>query len=110
MKFKHAATAQCCPSYVGEKEERELGKRNKPTPVNNETRELRENSPFGGPAPYFAGVKNWEGVAGPFLNRVCFEVLRFGGKELWVRSQKPGVSSSEMPSAAGLVPRRGSHS
>lgn len=67
-------------------------------------RELTESGPFWDPASYSAVVKNREGVAGLFLNQVCFEVLKFGGKVLWPRSQKPVVSRREMPSAVCLLP------
>lgn len=67
--------------------------------------ENSESCPLWGPESYFA-VKSGEGAPGPFLNQVCFEVLKFGGKELWGRAQKPVVTRSEMPVAVHLPPSR----
>lgn len=67
--------------------------------------ENSESCPLWGPESYFA-VKGGEGAPGPFLNQVCFEVVKFGGKERWGRAQKPVVTRSEMPVAVHLPPSR----
>lgn len=59
---------------------------------------------LGGPAPNSAAVKHQEGAAGSILKQVYSEVLKCGGQGLRVRSQEPGVSRHEMPSAACRAP------